>query len=157
MGWQTNLRQAEAWAQEELGAQLRLLEALRAHSDSLAANDAAAIEQTLEDLRGALCGESRRTARRAEWLRALGAAWGVDPQTLTLRSVAERAGPDGQRLAKLRDDLERTATDVVAAARRIALLARQQRAVVTEILSVLTGVDLTQERDSRGSLVHVEA
>lgn len=157
MSWQLALRKAEAWAQEEQGAQLRLLAAIEAHEATLSGNDPDAIEASLGKLRTALEGESSRTARRREWLATLGQHWGVDPGTLTLGSVVERAGADGERLARQRIELQAVARKVAAGARRVSLVARTQRSVVGEILGVLTGVDPTSDVESRGSLVHLEA
>jgi len=151
------MRKAEAWAQEELGTHLRLRQALVAHEESLVGTDSELIESTLEAVRAAGCDDLPRSRRRAEWLRGLGQAWQVEPSTLTLRSVAERAGDGGARLDDLRAELDSVARQVVDSARRVSLLARQQRAVVGEILSVFTGVDPTSENDTRGTLIHVEA
>jgi len=157
MKWQTWLRKAESWAQEEQGAQLRLLAALREHETTLSGNDPLEIERTLGLVRDAIADENLRANRRAEWLGGLGEAWGVEPLTLTLRSVVERAGADGALLERLRAELEDVTRQVVEGARRVSLIARQQRAVVGEILSCFTGVDPTDEGDMRGALVHLEA
>ncbi|QDU70079.1 hypothetical protein [Engelhardtia mirabilis] len=157
MTWQAWLRKAESWAQEEQGAQLRLLEALREHEASLSGGDPGEIERTLGLIRDAISGENQRARRRREWLGGLGSAWGVEPLTLTLRSVVERAGEAGGLLSRQRTDLEATTRLVVETARRVSLIARQQRAVVGEILTMFTGVDPTVGGDSRGALVHLEA
>jgi hypothetical protein len=151
------LRKAEAWAQSELGAQLALSASLESHLAALGRGQATEIETTLAALRGQLGGERLRARQREQWLADLGRLWQVDPRALTVRSVVERAGPEGQRLGRLRGELERTARRVGDLGRRVALIARQQRGIVGELITTLTGADPERPDRCSGTLVDAEA
>lgn len=147
----TLLPRLEAWAQEELGVQQRLAEALAVHERELGCGDADAIAASLAAIDAV---DNRGAARRRELdtvLRELAGAWGLATGTLTLGSVAERFGPDGQRLARLRATLRETCRDVQDRSRRVALIAKQQREVVRLALESVVGREGFDGQ--RGSLV----
>jgi hypothetical protein len=77
----------------------------------------------------------------------------VEPRTWTLRSIVERAGASGERLGRLRGELDRQAREVAAAGRRIAMIARTQRSLLGELLSTLTGADPESPDHASGTLV----
>jgi hypothetical protein len=147
------LLKAEAWAQSEQGAQLRLLGRLQAHERALATGDADEIVATLEAVEAELRTESSRARERRAWIESLARCWAVEPRTLTLRSIVERAGASGERLGRLRGELDRQAREVAAAGRRIAMIARTQRSLLGELLSTLTGADPESPDHARGTLV----
>lgn len=153
----TELRRVEAWVQSEHGAQLRLLERLAAHERALGTGDADAIAATLGALEAELVGEPARHRERRAWSASLAKHFGVHPATLTLRSIVARAGADGARLERLRADLERTVREVAAAGRRVAMIARTQRALLGELLSTLTGADPDSPERASGTLVDARA
>ncbi|QDU86550.1 hypothetical protein Pla163_37010 [Planctomycetes bacterium Pla163] len=149
------LPRLEAWAQEELGVQQRLEAALIAHEQQLGSGSPEDVEASLRGLQGL---DARGAARRRELdrtLRELAAAWGLAAGTLTLGSVAERFGPDGEGLGRLRVQLRAACEAVQARSRRVALVARQQREIVRLALDTVLGPQgLDGERgvlvDSRG-------
>lgn len=149
------LPRLEAWAQEEIGVQQRLETALIAHEKQLGAGSPEEVESSLRGLQAL---DGRGAARRRELdrtLRELAAAWGLATGTLTLGSVAERFGKDGERLGRLRVQLRKACESVQARSRRIALIARQQREIVRLALDTVLGPEgLDGERgvlvDSRG-------
>jgi len=145
------LPRLESWAQEELGVQQRLAEALAVHERELGSGDADAIAASLTAIDAV---DARGAARRRELdtvLRELAEAWGLATGVLTLGSVAERFGQDGARLARLRTTLRETCTDVQQRSRRVALIARQQREVVRLALETVVGREGFEGQ--RGSMV----
>jgi hypothetical protein len=64
-----------------------------------------------------------------------------------------RAGEEGARLARLRDDLEHSTRQVAAAGRRVAMIARTQRALLGDLLKTLTGADPESPERASGTLV----
>ncbi|MEO0651332.1 MAG: hypothetical protein AAFZ65_11715 [Planctomycetota bacterium] len=153
MSLETDLRRAEAWAQNELGAQLRLAEAMRTHEQALGQGDPDEIAASLEQLERELATEKSRLRERRAWTQALAQRFGIDPAGVTLGGVVARAGEQGERLSRLRVDLERAARETAAAGRRIAMIARHQRAVLGEILRTLTGADPESPERASGTLV----
>ncbi|MEZ5977547.1 MAG: hypothetical protein R3F34_04945 [Planctomycetota bacterium] len=135
------LPRLEAWAQEELGAQQALLRALEAHERSLGRGTPEEIETTVRAI-GEV--DPRGSARRGELdaiLRELAAAWKLASGTLTLGSVAERFEERGARLARLRTELRRAVVEVRERSRRVALVSRQQCAIVSKVLETVLGKD----------------
>lgn len=157
MSLASDLRQAEAWAQNELGAQLRLAQAMAAHERALGAGDPDEIATTLTAIDAELASEKARLRERRAWTHSLATRFDIDPERLTLGGVVARVGDDGERLARLRADLERAARETAAAGRRIAMIARQQRSLMGELLRTLTGADPETPDRASGTLVDAQA
>ena len=153
-GW---LRRAEAWAQSELGAQKRLKALLTEQERATIENDTEALTTSTEQIERELAGEPGRARARREFAEALGAAWGIDHRALTLRSISERAGDEGQRLSGMREDLEATAREVSLSGRRLAALARLHRGVYAQVIQVLAGPGADGADSEDGLLVRAEA
>lgn len=151
------LRQLEACVQEELGAQGRALEGLRAQGEALRLGDPAALDACGRRLEGELGSVAARGERRALLIRRLAGAWRVDPRALTLASIAERAGDEGRRLARMRARLREVAAGVARQTRRNALHARLAQRTWGEVLEgVLAGIS-GQSAPVDGRLVDAEA
>ena len=153
MSLEAELRRAEAWAQNELGAQQRLARAMQAHERALGGGAPEEIAETLAALEAELATEPARLRQRRAWTDALARRFGIEPSRLTLGGVVARVGPEGERLARLRGDLERAARETAAAGRRIAMIARAQRSVLGELLRTLTGADPESPDRASGTLV----
>ena len=141
----------EAWAQEEIGAQQALGAALEGHARVLARGRPQEVEASLAELDAA---DPRGSERRAELDRLLGEfarRAGVAVETLTLGSVAERFGQRGARLTRLRAELRDITTVVRDRSRTMTLVARQQRALVVQVLEAVLGREALE--GNRGAVV----
>ncbi len=145
----------EAWAQEEIGAQQALRAALEAHARVLARGRPDEVEAGLAELDAA---DPRGGERRRELEKLLcdfARRAGVAAETLTLGSVAQRCGERGARLARLRTELRDVATIVRDRTRTMTLVARQQRALVVQVLEAVLGRDALE--GNRGAVVDGKA
>lgn len=152
------LRRLESWAIEELGAQRRTLERLQQQQSALRDGDPSTLEARGREIEGESAACLERAARRTALLRALGTLWVVDPKSLTLASVAERCGREGERLARLRSDLRRAAAATARALRANVRAARAHQRAWSEILGGLLNVAADGgELLGGGQLVDAEA
>jgi hypothetical protein len=152
------LRKLESWAIEELGAQRRTLERLQQQHAALRDGDPTALEARGREIDGESAAGIERAARRSALLRLLGVQWGVDPKSLTLASVAERCGREGERLARLRSDLRRAAAATARALRGNVRAARAHQRAWGEILSgLLSSASSASDLHAGGQLVDAEA
>lgn len=145
----------EAWAQEEIGAQQALCAALEGHARVLGRGRPEEVEASLVQLDAA---DPRGGERRAEFEKLLcefARRSAVAVETLTLGSVAERFGDRGARLARLRTELRDVATVVRDRTRTMTLVARQQRALVVQVLEAVLGRDALE--GNRGAVVDGKA
>lgn len=145
------LSRLEAWAQEELGVQQRLAVALTEHERVLGSGSPDEIEASIAALDAS---DPRGSARRRELdtvLRSLARVWGLAGSTLTLGSVAERFGPQGDRLTRIRTNLRDACREVQERSRRITLVAKHQRDIVHLALESVVGREGFD--GTRGSLV----
>jgi len=162
---QVILRKLESWAVEELNAQRRTLERLQQHGAALRNGDPAALEACGREVEGEGAAGIERASRRAALLRLLGSLWSVDPKSLTLASIAERCGRDGERLARLRADLRRAAAATARAVRANLRAARAHQRAWSEILGELLSLGPGQlglgtdqaDAPAGGQLVDAEA
>jgi hypothetical protein len=99
----------------------------------------------------------QRAMRRDEVLAALAARWNVAPRTLSLASVVERAGDDGERLGRQRAELRELVAKVARLTRRNAFNARVQESVNAEILQTVLNLSGVESVAAGGALVDAEA
>lgn len=149
LGW---IRRAEGWAQEELGAQGRLKEALEGHLEDLIAGGPEAVESSGRTLAERTEECERRSKRLRVLLGELGEALGETPPGL---SVAARAlGTDASGLLDLASELRGEATDVARLTRRVVWLANKQASLVNDLLATACGLEPGTDLDqARGKLV----
>ena len=151
------LRQLEAYVQEEIGAQGRTLALLGAQEDALRSRDPHKITSSTQQLERELSSAPRRAQRRQELLAAFARAWDLAPCTLTLSSVVDRAGEEGERLARQRNELRAVTANVARQSRRVAAIARYHESFATDVLQVLIAVDGGAPFEAGGVLVDAEA
>lgn len=137
----TLLRQLESYAQEELGAQIRALELLEAQERALIDGDASRIESATRALERDLQSVPARARRRDDALAQLARLWELAPKTLTLASVAERAGDEGERLRRQRAELRDVLAKVARLTRRNTLRARVHERLNADVLQTVLAVD----------------
>lgn len=153
----TWLRQLEAYVQEELGAQGRLIALLEDQERALLSHSRPAIESASHALQAQFAASSTRSRRREELVSRIAQVWGVAPQTLTLASIAERAAADGERLARQRAELQRATRKAQRLARRTAAAARLHSRLSNEIVRACLGADALSPRVEAGTVVDAEA
>jgi hypothetical protein len=132
---------AEAWLQEELGAQQALLATLGRLERAARAGSAAELEGGGTELAGLLAPADAREARRRALLARMGAALGADRATVTLSAFTARlaaSGIDGERLERLRRELRSTVADVLKVTRRLVAVARYHGGLLDELCRLLT-------------------
>lgn len=140
MSFATLAIQAEAWLQEELGAQ----QAMRAELEGLEAATRTGSSVELEARAGALgtlLGRAgARDVRRQAMLQKLAHAMGLSAGEVTLTKLAARlaaGGAETQRLDALRQELRAEVEDVLRLSRRLSALAQYHRGVLEELCQVL--------------------
>lgn len=153
---QTLLRHLEAYVQEEIGAQRRTLSLLEAHELAVHTTTPRLIQEATSALEEELRPVPARARRRDELLRGFGKLWGVDPRTLSLGSVIERAGPEAERLQRQRKDLREATARVARQSRRNAVAARTHQRLTAEIIESLLALE-GDAMENGGSLVNAEA
>jgi hypothetical protein len=156
-GVPTILRKLEACLVEELGAQRRVLARLEAQQAALRAGDPAALDARGREIEADVDSSLQRAQVRAALLRLLAAEWRVDSRTLTLGSIAERAGGEGQRLQRLRGDLRRASAATARALRRNARAARAHQRAWGEVLEGVLSAAVEGDPGAGGRLVDAEA
>lgn len=153
----TWLRQLEAYVQEELGAQGRLITMLEDQERALLSHERSAIESASEALHAQFAASASRSRRREELVGLLAQSWGVAASALTLSSIVARAGPDGERLGRQRAELERATRRAQKLARRTAAAARLHSRLSNEIVRVCLGAGGQVGAPSLGAMVDAEA
>jgi hypothetical protein len=152
-------REFEAYAQEELDLQGRLLSALRVQEDALFHGDLPAIRASVQRFDQELCRAPARAARRAELVRRAAAHFRVAPKTLSLASICSRLGADGERLARQAVELRAAAQAVASATRRLSALARMHVRLNGDLLDAVLHDGAAVSRDDQrcGALLDARA
>lgn len=151
------LRLLEACVQEELGSQRRTLERLVAQQAALRAGEPGALDERGREIEAEIGASLERAERRTVLLHTLGAAWAVDSRTLTLASIAERSGRDGERLGRLRAELRSAAAATARQLRRNARAARTHQRAWSEVLEGVLSAATDADSPAGGRLVDAEA
>lgn len=146
----------EAILREELAGQADLLALLRRQEAAVVARTSGELSEVTGCLEAALHDCATRRARREGVLRKLAEQLGVAPSALTLRSLAERLGADGQRLTALRDELRDVTSRVVRQNRRVAAVLGLHRRINQEVLQLFLAEDDSNPLDRAGALVDAE-
>jgi hypothetical protein len=152
----TLLRQLEAYVQEEIGAQGRVLAALDQQGAALRSHEPARILESTKALDVEIEAQMRRSSRRTALIEGLAQAWGVAPSSLSLGSIVQRIGDEGARLARQRDDLKRAAGEVAKKSRRNGMVARFQHKIASDVLQAVLVPDGQGSLEEGGTLVDAE-
>jgi len=146
----------EAWVQEELGAQRRLLENLRLQQAALEGSDLASLDEAVRAGRDLTRRSTERDRRRKMLLKDFQRLWGVSAQSMTLGSICARLGGSGRRLKRMRDELRDVLRDIARTSQRVRTLARYHQGVIHEVVETV----VEQEGGSMergGTLLNAEA
>ena len=131
------LRQLEAYVQEEIGAQARMLALLDAQEQAILAAEPRALLERTRAVEAELAHSAGRAQRRALLLDELAALWKLGRGALTLGSVVERCGSAAERLDRQRSELRAAAAKVTRKARRLGAAARTHQRLTCEALELL--------------------
>jgi len=165
MNVQALVNQVESWVQQELNAQRHLLELLEAQEKAIVDSSTEGITESGEQIQAQLRMGPARERRRQDLMRSFSRMWGVAAETLTLRSIAERAESEGvptTTLGKLREDLRGVGAQVLRKGRRIATMAKYHQGFLAQVMGLLM-TDSTNETllplgsGEGGALVNQEA
>lgn len=153
----TALRHLEAYVQEEIGAQSRLLTLLQAQEAALRSHSALELAAATASLDRELESTHDRARRRQTILESLARKWSVAASSLSLTSVVERVGDEGERLARQRGELERATRKVQRLARRNAVAANYHQRLTAEVLQAVLAPQSGGLVTDGGGLVDAEA
>jgi hypothetical protein len=129
-----------------------------AQERAIVAHRPAELERATRGLEAGLLGEAERGKRRASVIALLAAAWGVPARAMTLGSIAERAGDDGRRLVRLRDELRAATGRVLRQNRRVAALTASHRRLVQDVIRAIFRADpRATPLQASGTLLDAEA
>ena len=154
----TLLIQLQAWTQEEIGAQGRLIGLLADQEKAVREGRTDGVRCSGEKLEEELVQSGPRDKRRRDLMKGFAKVFGVPAATLTLTSIMERAEEVNEDLAclrALREQLRDRVAVVVRATRRIASLARYHQGVLADLMRILTSPH--QEAGALGDGVLVDA
>lgn len=153
----TLLRQLEAYVQEEIGGQARLLALLEVQEAALRARRTDELASATRALDSELDAALGRGRRRREIVAALATQWGIAESALTLSSIVRRTGDEGDRLSRQKDELERVSLDVQRVARRAGVCARFLQRLEAELLQAVLSPPAGAPLHEGGALVDAEA
>lgn len=129
----------EVWLNDEISGKMRLVGALAAQEQALVDGKSEDIMTATAVVARELEFELERSRRREAIFARLGSHWNVAADTLTLGSIAERAGASGVRLDELREELRTRVAEVLRRNRRIARLVHVHKSIVEETITALIG------------------
>lgn len=153
---QSQLNTLEAWAQEELAGQRRILALITRQEEALVANRSSLLLEACQELEQELRGQAERADRRGKLFQAIAESLQVDARALSLSSILERVGTH-PRLANLRDELRRSTAETVRRNRRFAALAGAQRKLIEELVTTLLQQEDPKALHEGGTLVNAKA
>lgn len=156
MNQQSLINALEAWGQEELAGQRRILGHIQRQEEALVANRSGELLAACQDLDRELRTQMERHARRSKLFAQFAALYRADERALSMSSILERAG-NPPRLSQLRDDLRRSSATLVRRNRRFAALAGAQRKLIEEIVAELLNQQDPKALGEGGQLVNAEA
>lgn len=153
---QSLLNSLQAWAQEELAGQRRMLALIERQVDGLVRNAPAELLAATQALEPELAQQAERVDKRRRIFQNLAAHWKVQADALSLGSILERCGGH-EPLARLRTELRRSTAELVRRNRRFAALAAAQGRMLEELVAALLQHEDPRLLERGGSLVDAEA
>ncbi len=153
----TAVQQLESYLLEECSAQQRVEACLQRQAEVLLRGAPSDVTASVRELEAELATAGKRAARRQLVLRRLGAAWRVSGRVLTMTSILERLGPNGERCARLRAELRQTLARVARQGRRVAAQARYQHRLIGELVQGVLVEHCGNDGSQSGGLVDAEA
>jgi len=146
----------EGLLRRELSGQAALLELLRRQEAAVISRTPEPLAEVTECIERELASAAAHRLEREPVMQRLAGLLGVAPTALTLGSLIERLGEDGQRLQPLRDELRDMTAKVVRHNRRVAALVGLHRRLNQEVLEHLLAQDDSNPLERSGALVDAE-
>ncbi len=146
-----------AWIRNEIASQDIRLASLRELCESMSRRDPQVVEQILARVEKEDESSRARETKRKAIFEGLGKHWQVNPNVLTLRSIAERMGEAGADLMALRSELSEKVKKVNEASRMVSATAHMHRAVILDVLNVLFDGNAGDPLEEQGRLLDAEA
>jgi hypothetical protein len=146
----------EANLRDELTGQGELLELLRRQEKAVVARTAVELLEVTGLIESELSAAAARRLRREPILRRVAELMQLAPSSLTLRSIVERLGDEGQRLRALREELREAASRVVRQNRRVAAVVGLHRRLNQEVLELVLAEEDSNPFERTGALVDAE-
>ena len=146
----------EGLLRREASGQASLLELLRRQEAAVIGRTPETLAEVTERIEQELASAAARRLEREPVMQKLAVLLGVAPSALTLGSLIERLGVDGERLQPLREELRNTASKVVRQNRRVAALVGLHRRLNQEVLEHLLAQDDANPFERSGALVDAE-
>jgi len=146
----------EASLRDELAGQVQLLELLRRQEAAVVARTADDLVEVTASIESELSSAAARRLRREPILRKVAELMQLAPSSLTLRSIAERLGPEGVKLQALREELREATARVVRQNRRVAAVVGLHRRLNQEVLELVLAEEDSNPFERTGALVDAE-
>jgi hypothetical protein len=146
----------EAWVQEELNAQRKLLRNLAKQEEALKVTNLDALDEQVALGRSLRTSSAARDRRRHMLMKDFERVWSVSATTLTLGSIAARLGTNGRRLAVLRKDLKATLVEIGQVAQRVRTFARYHQGVIHEVVEDVLNTNCEALQEG-GTLINTDA
>lgn len=146
-----------AWIRNEIASQDIRLASLQDLRESMSSRDPQMVEERLAKVQLEDGGTRARETKRKAIFEAFGKLWQINPNVLTLRSIAERMGDEGADLMALRSELSKTIKSVSDASRMVSATAHMHRAVILDVLNVLFDGNAGDPLEEQGRLLDAEA
>jgi hypothetical protein len=146
----------EAWVQEELNAQRKLLKNLEQQEGALKVTNFDELDLRVAEGRNLRATGGPRDRRRCMLMMDFERIWSVSAKTLTLGSIATRLGSNGRRLSILRKDLKACLTETGQVAQRVRTFARYHQGVIQEVVEDVLNTN-GEALNEGGALVNTEA
>ena len=144
------------WARDEVAGQRRLLATLELQEEATIAHDVGRVDEHTAAIQAELGRAPGRAERRETLVQALAAHWNVPASVLTLTSIAERLGPEGESLLQVRSDLRDIAARVARQGRRLGRLLSVHRQLARETIEILLTDEQGNPLHDEGTLVDAE-
>ncbi len=144
------------WARDELASQERLSTILQLQEEATVAHDVTRVDEQTAAIQEELKRAPGRAQRRERLVRALATHWNVPASVLTLTSIAERLGPEGEAILQVRSDLRDSAARVAREGRRLGRLLAVHRQLARETIEILLTDEHGNPLHDEGTLVDAE-
>ena len=146
-----------AHVKDEIASRERLCALVQRQEEAVLAGLSAELASATREIGEELDRGGERARTRARLFEAFGKRAGVAASELTLRSIAERVGPEAQELSALSASLADAAASLAKKNRRFRALAAMHRGVLGDLIQVLLGGSGGSPLHSTGTLVNAEA
>ena len=147
------LKHLEAWTRTEIAGQRKLAERLVQQMEAVIEKSPADVASATRTLETELRDVPQRFAAKQRILSGLEGHWQIPASSMSLTSIAERAGAEGASLLELRQELRDASATVVNLNRKAGALLALHRGLYREIIETLLADEHGNPLEVEGSLV----